>query len=83
MTVTRHRVSHETSRDWLRAALAAVLALTAGAMLLSLAGSPSVWASWAASSVAVVGVLVLIVTGERAWDRMLDSARAAGVVAPS
>lgn len=82
MTVTRHRASHQTSRDSLRAALAAVLALTAGAMLLSLAGNHSVWTYWAASAVAVAGALVLIVTGERAWDRMLDSARAAGVVAP-
>ena len=82
MTATRHRASHHASRDSLRAALAAVLALTAGAMLLSLAGSHSVWAYWAASAVAGAGALVLIVTGERAWDRMVDSARAAGVVAP-
>ena len=29
----------------------------------------------------LVGALALIVAGERAWDHMLDNARAAGVVA--
>ncbi len=54
-----------------------------GVMLLTLPGTHlDVWASWMASSVALAGALTLIVVGERAWDQMLVSARAAGVVAP-
>ena len=64
-----------------RAALAAVFALTVGVMLLALPASHSVWVNWVGTSVAVMGALALIVVGEHAWDRMLDSARAAGVVA--
>lgn len=69
------------SRDSRRAALAAVFALIVGATLLTLAGTHSMWANWGASSVLLVGALALIVAGERAWDHMLDNARAAGVVA--
>ncbi|WP_159234373.1 hypothetical protein [Mycolicibacterium vanbaalenii] len=65
-----------------RAALAAVFVLMAGVMLAALPGIHSVWAYWAVSTVAIAGALVLIVAGESAWDRMLDNARAAGVVAP-
>lgn len=68
--------------DSRRAALASALALTAGVMLLAMPGTHSVWAYWIASSVALLGAFVLIVTGECAWDRMVDNARAAGVVAP-
>ncbi len=81
VTDTRRRATDGVSRDSRRAALAAVFALLVGATLLTLAGSHSVWAHWGASSVLLVGALALIVAGERAWDHMLDNARAAGVVA--
>jgi hypothetical protein len=62
--------------------LASIFALTLGVLLLALPGAHSMWAYWAASSIAIAGALALIVSGERAWDHLLTKARAAGVVAP-
>ena len=81
LTDTWHRATDGLLHDPRRAALAAVFALTVGVMLLALPASHSVWVNWVGTSVAVMGALALIVVGEHAWDRMLDSARAAGVVA--
>lgn len=72
----------EISRDTKWPAAAAVLAVSAGIMFLALPGTYSVWVYWLASSVALLGALVLIVNAESAWDRMLVNARDAGVVAP-
>ncbi|MGZ8802713.1 MAG: hypothetical protein ACXWZL_08925 [Mycobacterium sp.] len=83
MTDTWRRATDGMSRNSRRAALAAVFALTVGLLLLALPGTHAVWTYWAASAVALVGALVLIVVGERAWDHMLANARAAGVVAPN
>lgn len=60
-----------------------MFALMSGVMLAALPGIHSVLAYWAVSAVAIAGAMVLIVAGESAWERMLDNARAAGVVAPS
>ncbi len=65
-----------------RAALAVIFAVTVGVLLLALPGAHSAWAYWTASASALVGALALVVVGERIWDQMLASARAAGVVAP-
>ncbi len=80
---SRRRGTNRLPRDLRRTALAAALATMTGIMLLTLPGiNLEVWASWVASSVALAGALTLVVAGERAWDQMLVSARAAGVVAP-
>ena len=51
------------------------------AMMLSLTpGSVSPVAYWAVSSIALATVLIVFVLGENAWDRMVTSAQAAGVV---
>lgn len=82
MTDKRRWITDGIVRDSRRTALAAVFALTIGVMVLAMPGTQPMWTYWAASSVAVLGALALIVAGEQVWDRMLDSARAAGVVAP-
>jgi len=82
VTATGQRATDAVSRDSRRAALAVVLAIIFGATILTLTGTHPLLAHWGASTVFLVGALVLIVVGERAWDHMLDNARAAGVVAP-
>jgi hypothetical protein len=65
-----------------RARWAAIAALVGSVAILLLTTPDSVPAPayWAVSSVALATALVVLVAGERAWDRMVASARAAGVV---
>jgi len=70
------------SRTQVRVALMALLVVTAGAALLVSPVVHSLWVHWGTSIALVSGALTLLVTGENAWDRMLASAQAAGLVAP-
>ncbi|KWX65592.1 hypothetical protein [Mycobacterium sp. NAZ190054] len=68
----------------LRASVAAAFAVVAG-LAMTLSASPGTFSPpvyWAVSSLGVAAVLVVFVAGECAWARMVENARAAGVVAP-
>ncbi|MCH9668428.1 MAG: hypothetical protein K0U78_20700 [Actinomycetia bacterium] len=79
---TPQRTSDRMLRSSRRTALAVIFVVTVGVLLLASPGVHSAWAYWTASAGALVGALALVVVGERIWDQMLASARAAGVVAP-
>ncbi|CAN3130492.1 hypothetical protein ACNUDN_21420 [Mycobacterium sp. smrl_JER01] len=74
----RRSLADETRRTWLTALFA--LAASLGVMLLATPGAVSPVAYWAVSSIALTTALVVFVAGGHAWDRMLVSARAAGLV---
>ena len=68
----------DTRRMWFTVGLAFAASLV---MMLSITpASVSPVAYWAVSSVALATVLMVLVAGENAWDRMVASAQAAGVV---
>ncbi|MFA7513099.1 hypothetical protein NWT09_24190 [Mycolicibacterium sp. jd] len=70
--------ARETRLTWLTAVFAVVASF---AMLLSATpGTVSPVAYWTVTSIALATVLIVFVAGECAWDRMVDRARAAGVV---
>jgi hypothetical protein len=75
----RPLVISETGRSWLTAILA--VAASIAMMLAATPGSVSPLAYWVVSSIALATVLIVFVAGENAWDRWVDNARAAGVVA--
>ena len=74
----RNTAARDARRTWLTAVLAALASI--GMMTLATPGTVSPVAYWVVSSIALATVLVVLVAGEHAWDEMLDSARAAGVV---
>lgn len=76
---SRDTTAGETRQAWMTAVLALVASLAM--MLLATPGSVSPPAYWVVSSIALATVLIVFVAGENAWDRMVASARAAGVVA--
>lgn len=76
---TQQDASAGSPRIW----CGAVLALT-GSLALMLLATPGTVPSavyWLLSSIALITTLAVFVVGERAWDRMVTNARAAGVVA--
>lgn len=74
---TRNPLARETQRTWLTAALALAASL---AMMLVASATVSPVAHWVVSSIALTTALVVFVAGLRAWDELVSSAQAAGVV---
>jgi hypothetical protein len=67
-----------------RAALAAMFALAAASSLVLLSDfrvGPA-WVHWAGSLVAVAAALGVVVIAELSWDRAINTAESAGLVAP-
>ncbi|MCW2551987.1 MAG: hypothetical protein JWR78_1768 [Mycobacterium sp.] len=67
-----------------RAALAAMFALAAAsslALLSDLRVGPA-WVHWVGSLVAVAAALGVVVIAELSWDRAINTAESAGLVAP-
>ncbi|OAN39435.1 hypothetical protein [Mycolicibacterium iranicum] len=75
---TRNPLARETQRTWLTAALA--LAASLAMMLVASPATVSPVAHWVVSSIALTTALVVFVAGLRAWDELVSSAQAAGVV---
>jgi hypothetical protein len=77
------RAEGPTHADRRRVALAAMLAL-AGASSLVLLSDLQVgpaWVHWVGSLVAVAAALGVVVIAELSWDRAIDTAKSAGLVA--
>jgi hypothetical protein len=67
-----------------RAALAAMFALAAASSLVLLSDlrvGPA-WVHWAGSLVAVAAALGVVIIAELSWDRAINTAESAGLVAP-
>jgi uncharacterized membrane protein len=67
-----------------RAALAAMFALAAASSLVLLSDlrvGPA-WVHWVGSLVAVASALGVVVIAELSWDRAINTAESAGLVAP-
>ena len=78
------RAAADANADRRRIALAAMLAL-AGASLLVLLSDLQVgpaWVHWVGSLVAVAAALGVVIVAELSWDRAIDTAKSAGLVAP-
>ncbi len=67
-----------------RVALAAMFALAAASslMLLSDLRVGPAWVHWVGSLVAVAAALGVVVIAELSWDRAINTAKSAGLVAP-
>lgn len=74
---------HDAQADRRRIALAAMLALAGASSLVLLSDfqvGPA-WVHWVGSFVAVAAALGVVVIAELSWDRAVDTAKSAGLVA--
>ncbi len=78
-TTTQQDASAGSQRIWCGAVLALLGSLALMLLITSAAVPSAIY--WALSSIALIATLTVFVLGERAWDRMVANARAAGVVA--